>query len=233
MPEPSTSRASAASRAWRAPKGQWSRDWLPARPPSSMRTTSSRACGARSRRRAWSRSGCASRRTSARPRCTPRSDRRGSAPSSGSPPPRAALRFKRGASGAWLIDDSYNANPSSVRAAIEVLGSLAGRKWLVLGDMAELGEFALQAHSAIGEFARAQGVERLYATGSLAVHAVDCFGAGAQWFADAAALTAALTRELGKAGPEVRLLIKGSRVNRLERVVDALAADSTANTGGH
>jgi UDP-N-acetylmuramoyl-tripeptide--D-alanyl-D-alanine ligase len=143
------------------------------------------------------------------------------------------LQFKRGASGAWLIDDSYNANPSSVRAAIEVLGALAGRKWLVLGDMAELGEFALQAHSAIGEFARAHGVERLYATGSLAVHAVDRFGAGAQWFADVAALTAALTRELGKAGPEVRLLIKGSRVNRLERVVDALAADSTANTGGH
>jgi UDP-N-acetylmuramoyl-tripeptide--D-alanyl-D-alanine ligase len=143
------------------------------------------------------------------------------------------LQFKPGASGAWLIDDSYNANPSSVRAAIEVLGSLAGRKWLVLGDMAELGEFAAAAHSAIGEFARAQGVERLYATGALAVRAVDSFGAGAQWFADVAALTIALTRELGRAGPEVRLLIKGSRVNRLERVVDALAADSTANTGGH
>ncbi len=143
------------------------------------------------------------------------------------------LQFKPGAGGAWLIDDSYNANPSSVRAAIEVLGSLAGRKWLVLGDMAELGEFAQAAHSAIGEFARAQGVERLYATGALAVRAVDSFGAGAQWFADVAALTAALTRELGRAGPEVRLLIKGSRVNRLERVVDALAADSTANTGGH
>jgi len=62
---------------------------------------------------------------------------------------------------------------------------------------------------------------------------VDSFGAGAQWFTDAAALTAALTRELGQAGPQVRLLIKGSRVNRLERVVDALAAASTAGTGGH
>jgi UDP-N-acetylmuramoyl-tripeptide--D-alanyl-D-alanine ligase len=143
------------------------------------------------------------------------------------------LQFKRGASGAWLIDDSYNANPSSVRAAIEVLGSLAGRKWLVLGDMAELGEFALQAHSAIGEFARAHGVERLYATGSLAARAVDSFGAGAQWYSDAAALTAALTGALGKAAPDVRLLIKGSRMNRLERVVDALAADSKPKTGGH
>ena len=143
------------------------------------------------------------------------------------------LQFKQGASGAWLIDDSYNANPSSVRAAIEVLSSLAGRKWLVLGDMAELGEFAHQAHSAIGEFARAHGVERLYATGSLAARAVDSFGAGAQWYSDTAALTAALTGALGKAAPDVRLLIKGSRVNRLERVVDALAADSAAKTGGH
>ncbi|TLY50142.1 MAG: UDP-N-acetylmuramoyl-tripeptide--D-alanyl-D-alanine ligase [Gammaproteobacteria bacterium] len=143
------------------------------------------------------------------------------------------LQFKQGASGAWLIDDSYNANPSSVRAAIEVLGSLAGRRWLVLGDMAELGEFAHAAHSEIGEFARAHGVERLYATGALAARAVDSFGAGAHWFADAAALTAALSAELGRAGPEVRLLIKGSRMNRLERVVDALAADSAANTGAH
>ena len=143
------------------------------------------------------------------------------------------LQFKQGASGAWLIDDSYNANPSSVRAAIEVLSSLAGRKWLVLGDMAELGEFAHQAHSAIGEFARAHGVERLYATGSLAARAVDSFGAGAQWYSDVTALSAALTGALGKAAPDVRLLIKGSRVNRLERVVDALAADSAAKTGGH
>jgi len=142
------------------------------------------------------------------------------------------LQFKQALSGAWLIDDSYNANPSSVRAAIEVLGSLGGRKWLVLGDMAELGEFAAAAHREIGEFARAHGIERLYATGALAVRAVDSFGAGAQWFTDAAALTAALTAELGTAGPDVRL-IKGSRVNRLERVVDALAADSSATTGGH
>jgi len=142
------------------------------------------------------------------------------------------LQFKQGASGAWLIDDSYNANPSSVRAAIEVLGSLAGRRWLVLGDMAELGEFAESAHSEIGEFARAHGVERLYATGALAARAVDSFGAGAHWFADPAALTAALSAELGRAGPQVRLLIKGSRMNRLERVVDALTADPSA-TDGH
>src|SRR5256885_13437778 len=112
------------------------------------------------------------------------------------------------------------------------LGSLAGRRWLVLGDMAELGEFAEAAHREIGEFARAHGVERLYATGALTARAVDSFGAGAHWFADAAALTAALSAELGRAGPQVRLLLKGSRMNRLERVVDALTADPSA-TGGH
>jgi UDP-N-acetylmuramoyl-tripeptide--D-alanyl-D-alanine ligase len=143
------------------------------------------------------------------------------------------LQFKQTSGGAWLIDDSYNANPSSVRAAIEVLASLGGRKWLVLGDMAELGAFADEAHTAIGEFARAQGIERLYATGPLMARAVDSFGAGAQWCADAAGLTAQLTRALGTAGPEVRVLIKGSRFNRLERVVDALTGGASSKTGGH
>jgi UDP-N-acetylmuramoyl-tripeptide--D-alanyl-D-alanine ligase len=143
------------------------------------------------------------------------------------------LEFRRAASGAWLIDDSYNANPSSVRAAIEVLASLSGRKWLVLGDMAELGEYAPAAHTDIGEFARAHGLERLYATGPLSARAVERFGAGAQWFADTAALSTALAAALGEAGAEVRLLIKGSRMNRLERVVEALAAERAPAREGH
>jgi UDP-N-acetylmuramoyl-tripeptide--D-alanyl-D-alanine ligase len=137
------------------------------------------------------------------------------------------LQFKQTRGGAWLIDDSYNANPSSVRAAIEVLVTLTGRRWLVLGDMGELGGHAIDAHAAIGEFARAQGVERLYATGPLMAGAVQSFGAGAQWFTDVAALTAAVQQALGNAGPDVRLLIKGSRFNRLERVVNALTDDTT------
>ncbi len=137
------------------------------------------------------------------------------------------LQFKKAASGAWLIDDSYNANPSSVRAGIEVLAGLEGRKWLVLGDMAELGEYAQSSHAEIGAFARERGIERLYATGPLAALAVESFGAGAQWFADAASLAQAL----GSATPEVRILIKGSRVNRLERVVDALVGPAD-RTGG-
>jgi UDP-N-acetylmuramoyl-tripeptide--D-alanyl-D-alanine ligase len=138
------------------------------------------------------------------------------------------LQFKQTPGGAWLIDDSYNANPSSVRAAIEVLVTLDGRRWLVLGDMGELGAHAVEAHGAIGEFARAQGVERLYATGPLMAGAVQSFGAGAAWYPDLTALTAALQHALAGAGPDVRLLVKGSRFNRLERLVNALTGDTTA-----
>ena len=137
------------------------------------------------------------------------------------------LQFKMTANGAWLIDDSYNANPSSVRAGIEVLAGLDGRKWLVLGDMAELGEFASSSHAEIGVFAREHGIERLFATGQLAALAVESFGRGGQWFAEANSLAEALHA----APPEVRMLIKGSRVNRLERVVDALVAPSTTQSG--
>ncbi len=131
------------------------------------------------------------------------------------------LQFRRTRSGAWLIDDTYNANPSSVRAGLEVLGALPGRRWLVLGDMAELGEFAAGSHRELGELARAVGVERLYAFGELAALAADSFGAGAARFGDAAELSDALAQALT---PDVRLLVKGSRVNRLERVVAVLVA---------
>ena len=164
------------------------------------------------------------------------------------------LQFKRALSGAWIIDDSYNANPSSMRAGIEVLAELEGTKWLVIGDMAELGDYAPAAHTEVGEFARAHGVERLFAMGALAKLAVDSFGAGAQWFPDAQSLANAVVRALAAsvggaaAGPHptaaagwgppaaasgVRLLIKGSRVNRLERVVDTLVHGSIQQTSGH
>jgi len=137
------------------------------------------------------------------------------------------LQFKKTATGAWLIDDSYNANPSSMNAGIEVLAGLDGRKWLVMGDMAELGEFSESSHKEVGVFAREHGVERLFAVGQLAALAVESFGRGGQWFPEGTAMAEAL-----KGAPsDVRMLIKGSRVNRLERVVDALVAPSTAQTG--
>jgi UDP-N-acetylmuramoyl-tripeptide--D-alanyl-D-alanine ligase len=135
------------------------------------------------------------------------------------------LQFKVAKSGAWIIDDSYNANPSSMRAGIDVLGDLPGRRWLVMGDMAELGEFAGDSHAEIGEYARQRGIERLYATGKLAALAAESFGHGAQWYPDTESLAQALA---GVVTSEVRLLVKGSRVNRLERIVDALAAVTSA-----
>jgi UDP-N-acetylmuramoyl-tripeptide--D-alanyl-D-alanine ligase len=149
------------------------------------------------------------------------------------------LQLKQAACGAWIIDDSYNANPSSVRAGIEVLASIEGRRWLVLGDMAELGEFAADEHAQIGAFARERGIERLLATGPLAALAVERFGTGGQWFPDTEALTRELLRALSPhtaASGEpasVRLLVKGSRVNRLERVVAALVGNMNDIPDGH
>jgi len=131
------------------------------------------------------------------------------------------LQFKVGRSGAWIVDDSYNANPSSMRAGIDVLADLPGRRWLVMGDMAELGEFAAASHAEIGAYARERGIERLFATGKLAALAAESFGHGAQWYPDTESLAQALDVAVTS---DVRLLVKGSRVNRLERVVDALAA---------
>jgi UDP-N-acetylmuramoyl-tripeptide--D-alanyl-D-alanine ligase len=141
---------------------------------------------------------------------------------------RLQLRRRRG--GAWLIDDSYNANPSSVRVGLEVLRDMPGRRWLVLGDMAELGEAAADSHRELGELARSMGVERLYSYGSLAALAAESFGAGAQAYQDARALTQALEAALQ---PDVCLLVKGSRVNRLERVVEALAPEGACVSGAH
>ena len=130
------------------------------------------------------------------------------------------LNFRTARSGAWVIDDSYNANPSSMLAGIDVLAGLDGRRWLVIGDMAELGGFAADSHAEIGRYARERGIERLYATGTLAGIAVERFGAGARWFPDGESLARTLDTEL-EAG--VRVLVKGSRVNRLERVVETIA----------
>ncbi len=140
-------------------------------------------------------------------------------------PVAGRLNFRITRAGAWLIDDSYNANPSSMRAGIDVLADLGGRRWLAIGDMGELGAHAQDAHVGIGHYARERGVERLFATGPLAALAVEAFGAGAQWFPDAEALTRELQAALDA---DVRLLVKGSRSNRLERVVDALVGNRVA-----
>jgi UDP-N-acetylmuramoyl-tripeptide--D-alanyl-D-alanine ligase len=138
------------------------------------------------------------------------------------------LQFKTAPSGAWIVDDSYNANPSSMKAGIEVLAGVDARRWLVMGDMGELGEAAVSSHGEIGQFARANRIDRLFATGKLSALAVEQFGAGAEWFADAESLARAVNAELTR---EVCVLVKGSRSARLERVVDALTG--SAGTEAH
>jgi UDP-N-acetylmuramoyl-tripeptide--D-alanyl-D-alanine ligase len=143
---------------------------------------------------------------------------------------KGRLQLKKTRHGAVLIDDSYNANPSSVHAGIEVLTQIeGGAKWLVFGQMGELGDFAAEAHTEIGTFARAHGVDRLFAVGQDSQLTVKSFGAGAQWFADTTALSQAVDAELT---PDVRLLVKGSRSNRLERVVEALGAMPISSAAG-
>src|SRR5688500_14428474 len=141
------------------------------------------------------------------------------------------LQFKTAPSGAWIVDDSYNANPSSMKAGIEVLAGVDARRWLVMGDMGELGSFADESHSDIGRVARTHRIDRLFATGRAPALAVEAFGSGGEWFADTDALARAVNAEITR---EVCVLVKGSRMNRLERVVEALvgAGSSGDSSGG-
>jgi UDP-N-acetylmuramoyl-tripeptide--D-alanyl-D-alanine ligase len=121
--------------------------------------------------------------------------------------------------GAVLIDDSYNANPGSLHAAIDLLAASGGEAWIVLGDMRELGEDAALLHAEAGRRAKAAGIARLYALGPLSAQAAQAFGDGAQAFASHEALAAELQGEL-RAG--VRVLVKGSRGSAMDRIVKAL-----------
>ncbi len=120
---------------------------------------------------------------------------------------------------ARLLDDSYNANPTSLRAGMELLAGLPGRRWLVLGGMAELGADAAQRHFEAGQLARALRLDGLYGLGPLAAEAVRGFGAGAYGFDDVAALVEALRPQLDA---DAVVLVKGSRSSRMERVVEML-----------
>ena len=122
-------------------------------------------------------------------------------------------------SGAVLIDDSYNANPGSLAAAITALAAGKGEGWLVLGDMRELGPDAQALHAQAGQRAREAGLKRLYSLGPLSAAASAAFGEGGRHFDSHAALAAALETEL-HAG--VRCLVKGSRGSAMDKIVTAL-----------
>jgi len=133
---------------------------------------------------------------------------------------KGRLQRRPGRNGAQILDDTYNANPDSVRAGIDVLASTIGRKVLVLGDMGEIGEGSGQYHDEIGGYAKSQGVDRLFALGDASQQAVRNFGEGARHFCNVDKLIAAVDKELG---PETTVLVKGSRFMKMERVADALA----------
>jgi UDP-N-acetylmuramoyl-tripeptide--D-alanyl-D-alanine ligase len=129
------------------------------------------------------------------------------------------LQVKQAPGGLTVIDDSYNANPDSVRAAIDVLASCPAPTVLVLGDMGEVGRRGPEFHREIGAYARSRGVTQLLALGEASAHAVAAFGAGAEHFSDLAALVPAIHGRT--------VLVKGSRFMRMERVVAALTGSRT------
>ncbi|RVT53586.1 UDP-N-acetylmuramoyl-tripeptide--D-alanyl-D-alanine ligase [Rubrivivax albus] len=125
---------------------------------------------------------------------------------------------------ATLVDDSYNANPDSVRAAIDVLAGLPGPQWLVLGDMGEVGDQGPAFHAEVGTYARERGLPALWCAGPQSAGAAQAFGTGARHFDDTSALLAALVDDADMAPDAASVLVKGSRFMRMERVVQALAA---------
>ncbi len=136
------------------------------------------------------------------------------------------LELKDGISGARVIDDTYNANPASLAAGLQVLRDFPGERALVLGDMAELGPAAADIHRRVGELAQRLGIQRLFTLGELSRHAVEAFGRGARHFDSPEMLVDALMDCLHG---EMTVLVKGSRVMRMERVVAGITRPTAAN----
>ena len=129
------------------------------------------------------------------------------------------LQFQRHEKGGRLIDDTYNANPTSMAAAIDVLAGFPGDRRLVMGDMFELGEDGAAYHGKTGEYARRSGIGRLYGLGDLSLNAVNEFGRGAKHYSQWEQIVDDLLREIDS---NTTVLVKGSRGMQMERVVRGL-----------
>jgi len=133
-----------------------------------------------------------------------------------------------------LIDDTYNANPDSVKAAIDVLAQLSMPAWLVLGDMGEVGDQGPAFHEEVGAYAAQEGVQKLFALGEQTKHSVMAFkkssaqNTSAEHYPEVDALCAALRESLGQraAHEKTTVLVKGSRFMKMERVVKALTEET-------
>ncbi len=139
------------------------------------------------------------------------------------------MQRKSGIRGATLIDDTYNANPLSFRAAIDVLARMPGKRVLVAGDMGELGEQAADMHAEIGAAARQAGIDRLYALGELSARTADEFGAGGRHFERIEDMQSELVRELDA---NTTVLVKGSRFMKMERVANFLDSSKNPESNG-
>ena len=140
-------------------------------------------------------------------------------------PVNGRLQRKQAISGALVIDDTYNANPDSVRAAIDVLAAIEGPRLLVLGDMGEVGDQGPQFHAEIGAYARSRGIPLFFGLGELTKHAIDAYGDARQGVAQAIHFDdiAALNAAVAQAAPQgATVLVKGSRFMKMERVVQHL-----------
>ncbi len=135
---------------------------------------------------------------------------------------KGRLQVKRGKHGGLVLDDTYNANPDSMKAALDVLAQMPAPRVFVMGDMGELGEQEAAAmHTEIGVYARELGIERAYFVGDNSVQAAEVFGADGLWFADKEPLIRVLTHDLPE---QASVLVKGSRFMRMEIVTEALEA---------
>ncbi|GJJ00484.1 UDP-N-acetylmuramoyl-tripeptide--D-alanyl-D-alanine ligase [Duganella rhizosphaerae] len=142
-------------------------------------------------------------------------------------PVNGRLQKKAAANGAVVIDDSYNANPDSVRAAIDVLSKAAAPRVLVLGDMGEVGTQGREFHEEIGAYAQSKGIEQVLVTGELASH---MSGPAIRHFENFGELLAAVEAAVT---PDATVLIKGSRFMKMERVVQHLIGSQQANKESH
>lgn len=134
-------------------------------------------------------------------------------------------RYRRAGQDVTLIDDSYNANPDSVRAAIDMLAGLPGASWLVLGDMGEVGNEGPAFHAEVGAYAAERGIEALWTAGAAAADAARAYGHAARHFATVAELLAALPEQPQAANA----LVKGSRFMKMEQVIAALQQQEGSN----
>ena len=141
---------------------------------------------------------------------------------------KGRLQFRPGRNGVLVIDDTYNANPDSARAAIEVLAASERPRVLILGEMGELGPQGEAFHEELGRYAKESRIDRLLAVGRLARAATRAFGAGGEHFDS---IEAVIARAQGLTALKGTMLVKGSRFMRMERVVEHLLAEEAAQCG--